>query len=47
VILAADTATWRVRLAESARRGVTEIVDQPAGADLERELTTFAAPARG
>jgi 5,10-methylenetetrahydromethanopterin reductase len=43
--VALDAATWRARLAESARVGVTEIVYQPAGPDIERELATFAAMA--
>ena len=43
--VSADAATWRARLAESERIGVTEIVYQPAGPDIERELTTFAAMA--
>jgi 5,10-methylenetetrahydromethanopterin reductase len=43
--LATDANGWRVRLAESERAGVTEIVYQPAGPDIERELTMFAAVA--
>lgn len=43
--VALDTAAWRARLAESARAGVTEIVYQPAGPDIERELAAFAAMA--
>jgi 5,10-methylenetetrahydromethanopterin reductase len=40
--VAADAETWRARLAGSEAAGVTEIVYQPAGPDVERELTTFA-----
>jgi 5,10-methylenetetrahydromethanopterin reductase len=43
--VALDTPTWQARLAESARVGVTEIVYQPAGPDIARELTAFAAMA--
>lgn len=43
--LATDANGWRIRLAESERAGVTEIVYQPAGPDIERELTAFAAVA--
>ena len=43
--VALDAAAWQARLAESARVGVTEIVYQPAGPDIERELATFAAMA--
>ena len=42
---ALDAAGWRARLATSGRAGVTEIVSQPAGPDIERELATFAAMA--
>jgi 5,10-methylenetetrahydromethanopterin reductase len=42
---ALDTAGWRARLDASERAGVTEIVYQPAGPDIERELATFAAMA--
>ena len=40
--LALDVTSWQARLAESERAGVTEIVYQPSGPDIERELTTFA-----
>lgn len=43
VSAAADA--WRARLAASERAGVTELVYQPAGPDIERELATFAAMA--
>jgi 5,10-methylenetetrahydromethanopterin reductase len=43
--VALDAARWRARLAESARAGVTEIVYQPAGPDIERELTAFGTMA--
>jgi 5,10-methylenetetrahydromethanopterin reductase len=43
--VALDAAGWRARLAASERAGVTEIVYQPAGPDVERELTAFAAVA--
>lgn len=42
---AMDVDAWRARLAESAQAGVTEIVYQPTGPDLARELTAFAAMA--
>ena len=42
---ALDAAGWRARLAASASAGVTEIVYQPAGPDIERELATFVAMA--
>jgi 5,10-methylenetetrahydromethanopterin reductase len=34
-------ATLRARAAEIANKGVTEIVYQPAGPDIRRELQTF------
>ncbi len=40
--VALDVSSWRERLAASERAGVTEIVYQPAGPDIERELTVFA-----
>lgn len=43
--LAADVAGWQARLADAERAGVTEIVYQPGGPDIERELTTFAKTA--
>jgi 5,10-methylenetetrahydromethanopterin reductase len=43
--LAADAAAWRARLAAAEQEGVTEIVFQPAGPDLPRELRAFAAAA--
>jgi 5,10-methylenetetrahydromethanopterin reductase len=39
---ALDADGWRARLAASEQAGVTEIVYQPAGPDIERELTAFA-----
>ena len=41
-----DAATIRRRLDEAAAQGVTEAVYAPAGPDLDRELTAFAAAAR-
>lgn len=41
--VAQDAAGWRARLAVSEQAGVTEIVYQPAGPDIERELHAFAA----
>jgi 5,10-methylenetetrahydromethanopterin reductase len=40
--VALEASAWRERLAASERAGVTEIVYQPAGPDIERELTVFA-----
>jgi hypothetical protein len=40
--VALDADAWRARLAASEGAGVTEIVYQPAGPDIERELTAFA-----
>jgi 5,10-methylenetetrahydromethanopterin reductase len=40
--LAMDAAGWRARLAASEQAGVTEIIYQPGGPDIERELTDFA-----
>jgi 5,10-methylenetetrahydromethanopterin reductase len=40
--LAAEPAGWQARLAEIERAGCTEIAYQPAGPDIERELTVFA-----
>jgi len=40
--VALEAPAWQARLAESERAGVTEIVYQPAGLDIERELTAFA-----
>jgi 5,10-methylenetetrahydromethanopterin reductase len=42
---ALDADGWRARLAASERAGVTEIVYQPAGPDMPRELRAFAAAA--
>jgi 5,10-methylenetetrahydromethanopterin reductase len=39
---AASPEAWRERLDTIAQRGVTEIVYQPAGPDIPRELRTFA-----
>ncbi|MBF6209584.1 LLM class flavin-dependent oxidoreductase [Nocardia puris] len=41
--VALDPARWRDRLAELAEAGTTEIVYQPAGPDIPRELEAFAA----
>jgi 5,10-methylenetetrahydromethanopterin reductase len=43
--LAADAESWRSRLAAGAEAGVTEVVYQPAGPDIPRELRAFAAAA--
>jgi hypothetical protein len=43
--VALDADTWRARLVASERAGVTEMVDQPTGPDIERELRAFAAVA--
>ena len=40
--VAMDAEGWRTRIAASEQAGVTEIVYQPAGPDIERELTAFA-----
>jgi 5,10-methylenetetrahydromethanopterin reductase len=40
--IAAEAAAWRQRLAEMEARGVTEVVYQPAGPDIPRELRAFA-----
>ena len=40
--VAQDADGGRARLAAGERAGVTEIVYQPAGPDIQRELTTFA-----
>ena len=40
--VATDAERWRTRIAASEQAGVTEIVYQPAGPDIERELTAFA-----
>jgi 5,10-methylenetetrahydromethanopterin reductase len=40
--IAAEAAAWRKRLAEMESRGVTEVVYQPAGPDIPRELRAFA-----
>jgi 5,10-methylenetetrahydromethanopterin reductase len=44
---ALDAAAWRERLARFAAGGTTEIAYQPAGPDIERELTAFARVAEG
>jgi 5,10-methylenetetrahydromethanopterin reductase len=41
-----DAATIRRRIDEAAAAGVTEVVYVPAGPDLDRELTAFAAAVR-
>ena len=43
--MAQDRDGWRARLAASERAGVTEIIYQPAGPDIPRELAAFAAMA--
>jgi 5,10-methylenetetrahydromethanopterin reductase len=43
--VALDAEAWRAKLAESERAGVTEVVYQPAGPDIPRELRAFAAVA--
>lgn len=43
--LAADANAWRARLGASEKAGVTEVVFQPAGPDIERELRAFASMA--
>lgn len=40
--VAAEAGAWRERLAEMETRGVTEVVYQPAGPDIPRELRAFA-----
>jgi 5,10-methylenetetrahydromethanopterin reductase len=40
--IAAGADAWRERLAEMESRGVTEVVYQPAGPDIPRELHAFA-----
>jgi 5,10-methylenetetrahydromethanopterin reductase len=40
--IAAGAEAWRQRLAEMESRGVTEVVYQPAGPDIPRELHAFA-----
>jgi 5,10-methylenetetrahydromethanopterin reductase len=40
--LAGDAAAQRARLARFASEGTTEVAYQPAGPDIERELTAFA-----
>lgn len=42
---AASAEAWQARLAASAAAGVTEVVFQPAGPDIERKLRTFMAMA--
>lgn len=44
--LALDRSAWRKRLAEIEAAGVTELVYQPAGHDIQRELTAFAEMAQ-
>jgi 5,10-methylenetetrahydromethanopterin reductase len=43
--LAADADAWRTRLDTAAAAGVTEVVFQPAGPDIPRELRAFVAAA--
>ena len=45
--VAAEPAAWRQRLEASAAAGVTEVVFQPAGPDIGRELEAFMAMASG
>jgi 5,10-methylenetetrahydromethanopterin reductase len=40
---AADAETWRARLAQAEQAGATELIYQPAGPDIPRELRAFAA----
>jgi 5,10-methylenetetrahydromethanopterin reductase len=40
--IAAEAEAWRTRLAGMESRGVTEVVYQPAGPDIPRELAAFA-----
>ncbi|CAM3890599.1 hypothetical protein NOGI109294_17560 [Nocardiopsis gilva] len=40
--LALDTDGWRHELAQLEAAGATEVVYQPAGADVPRELESFA-----
>ena len=42
---AADVDTWRARLAQAERADATELIYQPAGPDIPRELRAFAAVA--
>ena len=43
----ADAGAWRARLSASEAVGVTEVVFQPAGPDIPRELEAFMAMASG
>ncbi|HZB29343.1 MAG TPA: LLM class flavin-dependent oxidoreductase [Streptosporangiaceae bacterium] len=45
--MALDRAGWREKLAQLEQGGATEVVYQPAGPDIPRELETFAAVAQG
>jgi 5,10-methylenetetrahydromethanopterin reductase len=45
--VAAGAEAWRTRLRASEEAGVTEVVFQPAGPDIERELRTFAEVVTG
>ncbi|TDD69180.1 LLM class flavin-dependent oxidoreductase [Actinomadura rubrisoli] len=45
--MALGPAGWREKLALLEQGGATEVVYQPAGPDIPRELETFAAAARG
>jgi 5,10-methylenetetrahydromethanopterin reductase len=45
--VAAGAGAWRERLAASEAAGVTEVVFQPAGPDIPRELEAFMAMASG
>jgi 5,10-methylenetetrahydromethanopterin reductase len=40
--IAAGADAWRARLAAMESRGVTEVVYQPAGPDIPREMAAFA-----
>ena len=40
--VALDPGAWRERIAGIGEAGATEIVYQPAGPDIERELEAFA-----
>jgi 5,10-methylenetetrahydromethanopterin reductase len=45
--ISAEPGAWRQRLAASEAAGVTEVVFQPAGPDIARELEVFMAMASG
>ena len=45
--LLTESTELRDRLAQQEAAGITEIVYQPAGPDIERELTAYMEAARG